>query len=205
MGVRQIFVRFFGCNLACKFCDTPLYAFREYTPEELLERLKGHPGKFHSVSFTGGEPLLQKGFLKNIFALNHKRGSKNYLETNGTLPSALKEVIEGADIIAMDLKFPSSTGLKDYWGEHHAFLKIASQKDVFLKAVICKNTEEYDLKRALALIKDINEDIPLILQPDGECDYALLEEKLERFRDICLSEKIKARLVPQMHKILGVG
>jgi len=64
-GEDQIFVRFFGCNLKCKFCDTPLDRFTEYEPAELLDELKlYHHDDRRTVSFTGGEPLLQRYFLK---------------------------------------------------------------------------------------------------------------------------------------------
>ena len=140
LGEKQIFVRFYGCNIECKFCDTKLSSFMEYEPEELFRELKLHQDKYHSVSFTGGEPLLQKDFLKELMKLTRKEKHKNYLETNGILHEALKEVIDYVDIVAMDLKLPSSTGLSDFWEEHRLFLKIAAQREVFLKTVVCSRT-----------------------------------------------------------------
>ena len=67
VGERQIFVRLFGCNLNCKFCDTKLERFDEYTAPELLDRILEFRGNYHSISFTGGEPLLQKDFLKLVW------------------------------------------------------------------------------------------------------------------------------------------
>ena len=128
LGERQIFVRFFGCNLGCKFCDTKPGRFIEYEPQELLEEIKLYPKDCHSISFTGGEPLVQKDFLKEVLGLTKKQGYINYLETNGTLSDALNEVIEYLDIVAMDLKLPSSTGLEYFWEAHSKFLKIASAK-----------------------------------------------------------------------------
>ena len=132
LGEKQIFVRSFGCNLNCRFCDTKLDSFREYEPQELFKEIKLHQDNHRSVSFTGGEPLLQKDFLKEILKLTQKCGLRNYLETNGTLPDELKEVIDYVDIVAMDLKLPSSTGLCGFWGEHRRFLELASRKEVFL-------------------------------------------------------------------------
>ncbi|MBP7836242.1 MAG: 7-carboxy-7-deazaguanine synthase QueE, partial [Candidatus Omnitrophica bacterium] len=40
LGEKQIFVRFYGCNLGCRFCDTKLQSFMEYEPEELFQELK---------------------------------------------------------------------------------------------------------------------------------------------------------------------
>ena len=204
LGERQIFVRFFGCNLSCKFCDTKLDTFSEYVPEELLEELKQHAGNYHSISFTGGEPLLQKDFLKETLKLTKVSGFRNYLETNGTLPDALGEIIEYVDIVAMDLKLPSSTGLNNFWDAHKRFLGIASQKKVFLKAVICQSTLEKDLGEAIKLIKEVNKNAIFVLQPNSYEDYNQLSEKLENFKGICAKENISARIICQMHKIVGI-
>jgi 7-carboxy-7-deazaguanine synthase len=204
LGEKQIFVRFFGCNLSCKFCDTKLNRFTEYEPEELLEELKLYQDEYHSISFTGGEPLLQKDFLKEILRLSAKSGYRNYLETNGTLWSELEEVIEYLHFVAMDLKFPSSTQMGNVWGFHRKFLGVASKKEVFLKAIICDSTKEQDLMEALSLIKDLNKSAILVLQPNSQENLLQMKIKLERFREICLGENVTACIIPQMHKIVGI-
>lgn len=204
-GEKQIFVRFFGCNLSCRFCDTKLEYFREYEPHELLEEIKSYHDNYHSISFTGGEPLLQKDFLKEILYYSRCYGYQNYLETNGTLPDELAEVIDYVDIVAMDLKLPSSMGSEqDHWDKHRDFLKIASRKQVFLKAVICGSTSEEDLREALELIRETDKSAVLVLQPNSYEDYNLLEAKLENLKDICLRENVAACIIPQMHKKIGV-
>ncbi len=204
VGDRQVFVRFFGCNLNCQFCDTKPDYFKEYAPQELFEELKQYPRGRHSISFTGGEPLLQKDFLKGILPLTSEYGFRNYLETNGTLPEELAEVIDYVDVIAMDLKLSSSTGLDNFWDTHRRFLETASKKEVFLKAVICDTTNEEDLKQALKLITEINKTAILVLQPDSYGNNSQIREKTERFKDICLKENITACIIPQVHKIIGV-
>lgn len=204
LGKKQIFVRFFGCNLSCRFCDTKLSRFKEYEPQELFAEIKKYRNGFHSISFTGGEPLLQQDFLKEVLRLSRGEGYKNYLETNGTLSGELKEVIDYLDIVAMDVKLPSSAGMGYLWGFHRRFLKTAAQKEVFLKAVICQSTTQEDLKEALALIKDINRDAVLVLQPNSYENQAALAEKLKNFEDICRKENVSARIIPQMHKVKGL-
>lgn len=204
LGEKQIFVRFFGCNLYCKYCDTKLNRFTEYYPEELFEEIKMYDDEYHSVSFTGGEPLLQSGFLKEVLKLTHKAGHRNYLETNGTLSGELKDVIDYVDIIAMDLKLPSSARMGNLWGFHSRFLRVASQKDVFLKAIICDSTTEEDFKEALKFIKESNSGGVLVLQPDSVTGSENMREKLESFRAFCLLEDIPNCVIPQMHKIVGV-
>ncbi|MCM8796028.1 MAG: 7-carboxy-7-deazaguanine synthase QueE [Candidatus Omnitrophica bacterium] len=204
LGERQLFVRFFGCNLECKFCDTKLTSFMEYVPEELLEEIRLYPKDFHSISFTGGEPLLQKDFLKVIMELTHREGHKNYLETNGTLWGELEEVIDNVDIIAMDLKLPGSYGQGKLWPVHRKFLKVAQRKEVFLKAVICHSTEDVDLFEAIDLIKEVNSATVLVLQPDNQERGRLLDKKLNRFKELCLKNGIAACVIPQMHKVIGL-
>ncbi|MFC1804401.1 7-carboxy-7-deazaguanine synthase QueE [Candidatus Omnitrophota bacterium] len=205
LGARQLFVRFFGCNLKCKFCDTKLKSFKEYEPEELAKELTGlYRSGCHSISFTGGEPLMQKDFLRSALEIIKQRPVKIYLETNGTLPEALGEVIDLLDIVVMDLKLPSSTGLNDFWEEHRRFLKLASKKDVFLKAVICNSTREDDLERALALISDTDRETMLVLQPNAYEDHNHLQEKLQGFKDIAMKRDIISFIIPQAHKMLGI-
>lgn len=204
LGEKQIFVRFYGCNLACKYCDTKLRSFMEYEPEELFKEMKLYQGKYHSVSFTGGEPLFQKDFLKEMLKLTRKDNFKNYLETNGVLHEELSDVIDYVDIVAMDLKLPSSTGLGDFWEEHRLFLKIASRSEVFLKTVVCSQTNEDDFKRGLRLVRDTCQRAVLVLQPDSNSDKIYLHDKIHTFRELCRKERVTTCLVEQIHKVIGV-
>ena len=138
VGERQIFLRFAGCNLSCQYCDSPqaLIVPKTFKIEtipgsrkceqhnnpagveqliDLVNSLDKPAGIHHSVSLTGGEPLLQVDFLKKLIPLIKR---KIYLETNGVLPDHLAEIIDLIDIIAFDIKLPSATGLSPYWKEH---------------------------------------------------------------------------------------
>ena len=204
LGKRQIFVRFYNCNLNCKFCDTRIERFKEYTPQEVLDKIESFSGGHHSISFTGGEPLLQKDFLGQVLKLTKERGWKNYLETNGTLPNALSEVIGYVDIIAMDIKLPSSSGMQGTWGMHQRFLGIAAQKEVFVKMVICSSTVEEDLRKGIDIIKKVNSSLCLVLQPNSLEDFLQLRQRLCVFEGICRNEKINVSIMPQMHKLMRV-
>jgi len=204
LGEKQIFVRFFDCNLSCSYCDTKLDRFTEYEPKELLEEICLYRDKYHSISFTGGEPLLYADFLKEILPLTSDHGHKHYLETNGTLFSELEQLIDRIDIIAMDLKFPSSTGMGNLWHMHKKFLKIASKKEVFLKAIICQATYEEDLRQALAIIKEISPSSVLVLQPNSYENQTVLHTKLQNFKEIGNQEGVTTCVIPQIHKIMGL-
>ena len=204
LGEKQIFVRFFGCNLNCVYCDTKLDRFMEYEPHELVEEIKLYRDKYHSISFTGGEPLLCKDFLKEVLKLTAKFGHKHYLETNGTLVPELEELIGDIDFVAMDLKFPSSSGMGNLWDTHKKFLEIASQKEVFLKAIICEGTKEDDLREAIKLIKEISPSSVLVLQPNSHEDQIFLQGKLSKYKEICREASVIACVIPQIHKITGI-
>ncbi|MCX5698996.1 MAG: 7-carboxy-7-deazaguanine synthase QueE [Candidatus Omnitrophica bacterium] len=204
LGEKQIFVRFFNCNLSCTYCDTKLDRFTEYEPNELFEKIRLYGDKYHSISFTGGEPLLCADFLKEILRFTSGYGYRHYLETNGTLFSELEQLIDRIDIIAMDLKFPSSTGMGNLWQLHRKFLKIASRKEVFLKAIICQATDEEDLKEALAIIKEISPSSVLVLQPNSYEDQSVLHKKLLNFKQIANRGGVMACVIPQVHKIMGL-
>lgn len=204
LGEKQIFVRFFNCNLSCHYCDTKLNRFMEYEPRELFEEINLYHDKYHSISFTGGEPLLYKDFLKEILELTSKHGHRHYLETNGTLFFELEEIIGRIDIVAMDLKLPSSSGMGNLWNMHRKFLKVAVKKEVFLKTIICQGTQEEDLMEALGLIREVSPFSILVLQPNSYENQSVLNEKLFRFKEIANQHKVTACVIPQIHKIVGL-
>lgn len=89
VGRPSHFLRLHGCNLRCRFCDTPRSQGGSpplpLTCEEALERLLNlHPGRENLV-VTGGEPLLQREALKDFFQKANPLFSTREIETNGTL------------------------------------------------------------------------------------------------------------------------
>ena len=211
VGERQIFIRFAGCNLACLFCDVS----RETYPQtqifdatglvEEIRKLTEESGHCHSLSLTGGEPLLQVEFLKGF--LPRVKKFKIYLETNGTLPEKFREISSWIDYVSLDFKLPSSTGLENLWERHRLFLELARGKNTFVKIVITGQTRQEDLKKAIKIIKDIDKTIPLVLQPvtavDGFIDVAS-NQKLTDFQTQALKQLKKVTIIPQLHKIMGV-
>jgi organic radical activating enzyme len=209
LGVPQVFVRFFGCSLNCQICDTPQAKgptgeFQEYTSKDLLKEVRKLSKDIHSVSLSGGEPLEQKDFLRYFLPLLKKQGMTTYLETNGVLPENLKEVIRYVDIIAMDMKLPSATGQKAFWAEHEKFLKIARTKEVFIKAIITLDMDLKDVERAVALASKVNRGIVFILQPNYFEMGGPLTARCQQAQTMALKFLDDVRIIPQMHKVLGV-
>ncbi len=99
-----------GCNFRCPFCHnaglvTKLSETPEIDPNEIFSYLKKRAGILDGVCVTGGEPLLQADiadFLSEIKAL----GYKVKLDTNGSFPGKLRELVEAGlcDYVAMDIK-----------------------------------------------------------------------------------------------------
>lgn len=183
-GVPQVFLRLGGCNLDCSYCDTPWAraesdTCRVYGWEGLLETVTNPldarllaervaalwESGMHSLSLTGGEPLLQAEGLAELLPVLRRRGMPVYLESNGTLPEKLAALLEWVDWIAMDLKLPYSQGGKDYLEAQRDFLRLASSRRLFLKVVIEEGTPAGELERFLRVMAGVAEGVPLVLQP----------------------------------------
>ncbi|MEI8348756.1 MAG: 7-carboxy-7-deazaguanine synthase QueE [Candidatus Omnitrophota bacterium] len=201
-GKEQVFVRFFGCNLNCLFCDTKPERYEEKTIEEVIKDISAYTD-YHSLSITGGEPLLQIDFLKQLLPRLRASGRRIYLETNGTLYRQLEQVVGLVDIIAMDFKLPSSTGTGEFWVEHKAFFEIALRKEVFVKAVIGCETQVADVTKMLKIINELASDTCLVLQSQYPFE-GMLQLKLNAIQALAQESGINARVLGQLHKVLGV-
>ena len=117
-----------GCQLRCPFCHNS-ELLDESAPgimdeEALLKFLRGRRGILEGVAFTGGEPLMRKG-LPELLAQIKELGYPVKLDTNGSLPARLKEVVSAGlvDYVAMDVKnsparYAQTAGLPDMgWDE----------------------------------------------------------------------------------------
>ncbi len=203
LGSKQTFVRFYGCNLSCKFCDTKPKSFSQQSLDDVLSEIsKLAPNDF--ISITGGEPLLQSSFLRQLLKVLKQEGNKVYLETNGTLTSELEAVINYIDIVSMDFKLPSSTAQESFFSEHKKFLMLARQKEVFVKAVITDTTTLEDLDLSVNIIKEIDKSITFILQPDtNQLSHGLFQTMAD-FRTRASKYLDNVRIIPQMHRLAGL-
>jgi len=205
VGKKQIFLRFSNCNLKCPYCDE--IASRKngniLSIADCLSKIKNiaRNENINQISFTGGEPLLYSDFIKSLII---KSGKVFFyiLETNGTLPQELKKVIDYIDIVSMDIKLPSMTGVV-LWDKHTDFLKLASRK-TYIKVVVRAKTPLTEFEKAVDIIYEIDEKIPFFIQPESDEFKNGNLFLYDKFYNIA-SKKLKdVRVLPQMHKLWGV-
>lgn len=229
LGVKQIFVRFMQCSLQCVYCDTPYSRMKDGfcsaeiepgsgrfslianpvdipTLNKLLRELERKSPGHHSISITGGEPLEQVGFIKEWLEKSKMR-VPIYLETNGTLPKALKKIIDLVDIIAMDIKLPSSVRRPINWRDTLEFLKLSTRKNVFVKIVITSRTDRYEVLKSALLVKRVSPKIPFVLQPASQYGVFVDTPQLSMMNELyteCAKILKDVRIIPQVHKLIGV-
>ncbi len=234
VGTRQIFVRISGCNLACEYCDTPASLGQpapEWTAElepgsgklerfpnparlsdvlSVIRKLQGPPGLHHSVSITGGEPLMEPEFVFELAGALTEAGLPVYLETNGTLVEPLKKVLPLIEIVAMDIKLPSS-GCGDLWETHREFLQAAVQAAsrplVFAKAVVTQRTPLEEIETAARLVAGVSPGVPLILQPVTQHANGPAPPNAKTILSMhagAAAVHPNTRVIPQCHRLIGV-
>lgn len=228
MGERHLFVRFCGCHRDCIFCDTNT----ERTETVLVETDPGS-GSFEQVrnplsveqvvdlvravdrkktnkriALTGGAPLLQARYLRELLPLLCAEEYSIYLETAGDLPQQLKSIIEWVDIVAMDVKLSSVTKEPNTFPAHWQFLKTCRNfdVDVFVKMVLSAETHEGELIEAAKGIKKAGGvDTLVVLQPmtkAAKTDAVPNGEQLLRWQDKVAGVLPNVRIIPQTHKML---
>ena len=230
VGVRQVFVRLAGCHRRCRFCDTPAALLRhpatftvqttagadreESNPVAaprllaLLENFRRGQPQPHSLSFTGGEPLLQAEFLRAVLPRLRRAGWRSYLETSGDRWRELVAVLPHVDYVAMDIKLPSVSGQPGAWAAHRKFLELcaAARATTFVKLVVDRATAEAELRRAVRLVAGVAPQLPVILQPATPHAgvRAPLPAQLQRWQLLALATGLQdVRVIPQCHVFLG--
>lgn len=97
-GKKVIFIRFSGCNLSCKWCDTNHENFTEYTINEIIKIISSFSSK--AIIITGGEPTIYdlSPLLSKLKELEYWIG----IETNGT--NSLENIATQLDYISISPK-----------------------------------------------------------------------------------------------------
>lgn len=109
-GVRFI-VFMQGCPLRCLFCHNPdtwkMTDGKTISSKELFDKIISYKNfiKSGGVTFSGGEPLLQVGFLTDIITRCKEAGLHTAIDTSGAIPiDVSKPAIDVANMILLDIK-----------------------------------------------------------------------------------------------------
>ncbi|MEK6698574.1 MAG: 7-carboxy-7-deazaguanine synthase QueE [Nitrospirota bacterium] len=231
IGERHIFVRFLGCDLRCRYCDTPAasaaasrgeprkFCRAQKAPDSfeaenvpnpvaatdltaLCSRLVLGKRSRATLSITGGEPLLQSEFLSQWLP-QVNREFRVYLETSGIHYEAMEKLKQLVHVVSMDFKLPSATGQRPLWEEHGKFLAAARGVELFVKTVVTKDTKKGEIITAANLIAGSGAPVLLIIQP---ASGALAPEPsvLLEFQHSALDIIPDVRIIPQAHKALNL-
>ncbi len=226
-----MFVRLRGCNLHCCYCDTPQARATdgpcniEDDPGSSRFTQRGNPvsvgqlldiidsqiqadgGTPHSVALTGGEPLLYPEYLYALASALQQGGQRIYLETAGHLPEALAKVLPVVDYIAMDWKLPSTLNKPLNISQQTRFLRLAQQRECFIKMPVTDNISEEEVYQALRAISEVTRAVPLVLQPVtpgvGGCRPPDAQTLLQ-WQAAARKFVDDVRIIPQCHPLIGM-
>jgi organic radical activating enzyme len=225
IGRRQLFVRLAGCNLTCTYCDTVYTAGSVWRAERepgsrqqvefpnpvtsavltgLISSWQKNFPLHHALVLTGGEPLLQSCALANWLP-DVAPILPVYLETNGTLPAALAEVMPHLTWVSMDIKLAQGAGKTTLWAEHAAFLEIAGTKTCQVKVVVDADTTTEDLVAVSTFVQRHAPQVPLVLQPRTSAGRpAVGGHRLLALQAAAAREHFSTLIIPQTHPLLAV-
>ena len=197
-GYPTDFVRFFGCNLNCSYCDTKQTlsgdSFYIETPETVAEKI--NKSDVLDVCITGGEPFCQAEELLKLLKL--LRGKRISVETNGSfglepLYRAFSAENSGSELwFSTDWKTPSS-GNPLFDEKNIGFLKKSTSGWIKFVAGTREDLDFIDEK--LPLLDGIETYLSPVFENGGEW-FAEVEKFVKTHKNI--------RLQLQLHKILGI-
>lgn len=184
-GVPSVFVRTSGCNLRCRWCDTPYASWKPEGSNEcvnaLIEAVQGFGAARHVV-LTGGEPMIAPG-ISEFSARLRSEGYHITIETAGTVsPSGIT-----CDLASISPKLSGSTpreGEADpAWIQRHEDTRLQPavlrewilNYDFQLKFVV---SSPEDLEEMELLISRLNVEVPphkVLLMPEGTASEGIRE------------------------------
>lgn len=212
IGKRQIFIRFAGCNINCKYCDTEnskteTYG-REYSHDQLNDAVqKLMTPDFHSLEITGGEPLLHWEYIHDFLS---KYPYRAMLETNATLPEDIKNLIDVISIVSMDIKLPEHFNSMEEWEKCYEkeleSIKImeSCNQEYYIKIVVSPTTSGTVVDKIMNDLEGtVSEKTEIIIQPVSPMKLWTGKDNLFKISEI-IGKKYPVSIIPQIHKYLDV-
>jgi 7-carboxy-7-deazaguanine synthase len=196
-GFATVFVRVFGCNLRCSWCDTPYsYAPSKAERSMSIEQIVAEASQFRArhVCLTGGEPLMYgEKSLQLVQALaGVEQFSDIHIETNGAID--LQPFIEAIDNtkvrFIMDYKLHDSNETAQMFVTNLSLLRATDE----LKFVIASDR---DFQQAVDVLKRYPTRATALFSPVWETMPP------QRLAELILSEGlVQVRMSLQMHKLI---
>ena len=218
-GTKTMFIRMAGCPLNCRWCDTayalPIDSGTTFSLSEAKELImKNLQPNTYKVNFSGGEPLIQhEAVLELADFVQEKLKIKTYLESSCFDSVRFAKVLPYIDICKVEFKMKDSNvvGASDYENllqNEIDCLRIAviDKKIVYIKIVITKSSSLVEFRY---LIESIFERIKaleirgFIIQPSWGLDEPTTHQLFD-FYDVIFPLYHDVRIIPQLHKVLGV-
>jgi organic radical activating enzyme len=162
------------------------------------------------VAWTGGEPLWHVEFLREAIPPLKEAGLRQLLETNGTLPEALGEVVDLFDYVSADVKLPAlARGVTDL-AACERFVEVARDAgktgdEACVKLVFADSTPRADIESAARIARDAG--WPLVLQPATAIEDGPTPPSPERVLAAHAEAAAvhgRVLVIPQVHTLLGL-
>jgi len=199
-GTWCTFIRFQGCNLNCKWCDTPSARSPYEGVWMSIDQILLLCNNRH-VLITGGEPLMQQKELVSLIHALTKRGHKVQVETNGSykIPTGPKAGW------VVDHKCASS-GMSDRMPYLYSFGTNMWMTRSIVKFVLDTQCEA-DIEQALMVMRELRGrgyGRPFIISPvDGRGeDISRIVAKMAEYSCLSLLENIIFSV--QVHKLVDL-
>lgn len=195
LGVPSVFVRTSGCNLRCRWCDTPYASWHPEGEQMSISEILARVQAFHCnhVVLTGGEPMIAPG-IHELAASLRASGHHLTIETAGTIePAGI-----ACDLASLSPKLANSTPDREQagpWLDRHEVTRL--QPEVIrrwlasysaqLKFVISTGEELTEIQHLLAeigTVPNFNKD-RILLMPEG-IDLETLKSRESLLTQLCL-------------------
>lgn len=218
VGKKTLFIRFSGCHLKCRWCDTkyalPLDSGTEYQIDEIEDLIIRELQPFtYKVNFTGGEPLLQTdAVIKLADFIKKQTNLKTYIESSCFDSELFSKVLPYIDICKIEFKTDDSKVVENEVYDSLILneikcleLAVESNKTTYIKIVVTNSTNLESFKNLVYNIsKKIrpSDIVGFIIQPSRGVDQPTVNKLLDTY-DIVQSMFPEVRIIPQLHKEIG--